>query len=127
MKRFFLVLSLFSLFLCHAAQPSPVPGQPTQEENIIPQTPSYEHAFVKMLLTLFGLIAMIFLTVWLLRRVASVRLQRGGSGQAINIIERRPLSAKSALYLLEVDGKRVLISESHLEVRALSTIERPKE
>ncbi len=127
MKRFFLILSLFSVCLISAAPPSPVPGQPEQIENEIAQPPSYEHAFVKMLLTLFGLIAMIFVTVWLLRRVASVRLQQGKAGQTIKIIERRPLSGKSALYLLEVDGKRVLVSESHLEVRALTSLERPKE
>lgn len=86
-------------------------------------TDSYEHSFIKMLVTLFGLLVLIFLTVWMLRKIAGGKLKNLNHARTIKIIERRPLSAKSILYLIEVGGKQVLISESQLEVRALSSIE----
>ena len=117
MRILFLIPMLCSLLLVHAEPP--VPGQPEQE-MVVPKPPSYEHALGKMLLTLLGLIVLIFLTVWLMRRLSSGRIGRINAGQSIKILEKRPLSQKSMLYLLEVDGKRILISESHLEVRTLN-------
>jgi flagellar protein FliO/FliZ len=98
------------------------------EQSVIEQPTgvpvSYEGAFIKMLLTLGGLVVLIFLTVWLLRRLSQGRLLGGsGASRSIKILEKRALSPKSVLYLIEVGGKQVLIAESHLEVRRLETIE----
>lgn len=117
MRVLLLIPLLFSLLVSYTDQPV-VPGQPEQEAVVKP--PSYEHALGKMLLTLLGLILLIILTVWMMRRLSSGRLARGNTTQAVKILEKRPLSPKSMLYLLEVDGKRILISESQLEVRPLS-------
>ena len=117
MRILLLLPLLFSFLVSYADQPQ-VPGQPEQEAVVKP--PSYEHALGKMLLTLVGLIPLIFLTVWMMRRLSSGRLVRGNTTQSIKILEKRPLSQKSMLYLVEVDGKRILISESQLEVRPLS-------
>jgi flagellar biogenesis protein FliO len=96
----------------------------TTEPSMPPEvTVNYEHAFTKMLLTLLGLGVLIFLTVWLLRRLSQGRLKNMNLGRGIKILERRPLSAKSILYLIEVRGKQVLIAESQVEVRALTSIE----
>jgi flagellar biogenesis protein FliO len=45
------------------------------------------------------------------------------SGRSIKILERRPLSAKSILYIIEVEGKKILVSESQFEVRTLSPVD----
>ncbi len=42
----------------------------------------------------------------------------------IKILEKRPLSAKSMLYLIEIDGKKAIISESTLEVRKLVDLDK---
>ncbi len=97
--------------------PAPIPAESSEV------TVHYENAFIKMLLTLLGLLAFIFLTVWLLRRLSQGRLKSMNLSRGIKILERRPLSAKSTLYLLEVRGKQVLIAESQLDVRTLATIE----
>ncbi|MBI2743375.1 MAG: flagellar biosynthetic protein FliO [Chlamydiales bacterium] len=110
----------------------PVPGQPTvpsldqTPDETIPETPTYEYALGKMLLTLLGLIVLIILTVWMLKKLGSGKAG-SASGQSIKILERRPLSQKSVLYLIEVQGKQVLIAESQLEVRRLADIELPPE
>jgi len=84
--------------------------------------PSYEGAIIKMLLTLFGLVAMVVITVWFLKKLSQGKIGAFGKKQ-ISILERRPLSPKTVLYVVEVSGKQVLIAESHLEVKALTTIE----
>ncbi len=102
-------------------QEAPIPGQPsTVEETPVP--PTYEHALGKMLLTLLGLLLLIILTIWMLRRLGTGKIGKG-SGQTIKILERRPISQKSILYLIEVEGKQVLISESQLEVRKITSVE----
>ncbi len=96
-------------------------------EPAIPEVPpttfSYEHALIKMLLTLGALLVFIFLAVWTLKRLSNAKWRTGGSSRKIHVLEKRPLSPKSMLYLIAVDGKKVLISESSLEVRTIAPIE----
>jgi flagellar biogenesis protein FliO len=125
---FFIILFTY---LLHADGP-PLEQPPLQIEiqQPIPEispstmaaTNSYESAFVKMLFTLLLLLALIFITVWMLRKLSQGR-SKAMSGHSVKILEKRPLSAKSILYVIEVGGKRILISESQLEVRTLSSIE----
>ena len=82
---------------------------------------TYKGAFVKMMLTLGGLIVLVVISVWMLRRISHGRMKQMNYGRAIKVIERRPLSAKSILYLVEINGKRVVIAESQLEVRGITT------
>lgn len=85
-------------------------------------THSYQGAFIKMLVTLLGLIFLVFATVWTLRRLGKGKF-KFGSGQMIHIIERRAVSPKTMLYIVQIGNRKVLISESQLEVRSLSTYE----
>ena len=77
--------------------------------------------FMKMLFTFIGLIVLLIATYWFIRRLIQNRLQKGVGEQAIQIIEKRMLSAKTMLYLIEVDNKKVLLAESHLEIKRLET------
>jgi flagellar biogenesis protein FliO len=106
------------------------PIRPTVEVNkeLAPDSPemitgSYESAFFKMLLTLGALLVLIFLSVWMLRRISRGGLRQGGSSKSLKILERKAISAKSVLYVVEVEGKKVLISESQLEVRPITTLD----
>ncbi len=90
------MLASFFCFFAALMADAPAPGQPDQ----IPAPPTYEHALGKMLLTLFGLIVLIFLTLWVIRRLSAGRFsQQMKDSRAIKILEKRPLSAKSMLYL----------------------------
>ncbi|MCX6987594.1 MAG: flagellar biosynthetic protein FliO [Chlamydiae bacterium] len=88
--------------------------------------PSYEGTFGKMLLTLGGLLLLVFLTVWLLKKLTQGKIGAFGK-KHISVIERRPLSPKTVLYLVELEGKQILIAESQLEVTSLATMETPTE
>ena len=85
--------------------------------------PGYEGAFLKMFLTLIALVVAIFFTVWALKRLSRGRFHSMNSNRTIKIIERRALSPKTVLYIIEVAGKQAVIAESQLEVKRLLTLE----
>ena len=112
----------------HAGQDqSGPPALPTEEIAPLPSsvqlTESYEGSFMRVILSLLGLIVLVIMTFWILKRLGRGRFGKFGSDKNIHIIERRPLSPKSVLYLVEIGNKRVLLSESQLEVRSLTSYE----
>lgn len=82
---------------------------------------------VKMVLTFVALIALLFVTYWFLRRLIQNRMHRGVGQQAIQILEKRMISQKTMLYLIQVENKKILFAESHLEVKALESFSAPLE
>ncbi len=108
--------------IADAVTQSPLPDAPQM-------MPSYEGAFLKMFLTLLALIVGIFACVWILKRLAKGSFSQG-NGKSIKILEKKPLSPKTMLYIVEVDGQETLIAESQLEVKKLMTLspqEEPEE
>jgi flagellar biogenesis protein FliO len=110
--------------------PETPPPEPHPEAPAVPPLPSsqemtgsYENAFIRMLVTLIGLIFLVFATFWILRRLGKGKFKMGGNGRIINIIERRALSPKTVLYIVEVGNKKILVSESQFEVRTLAGYE----
>jgi flagellar biogenesis protein FliO len=97
--------------------------------NEIPAPPGdIGAAFVKMLLTFVALIALLFGTYWFIRRLIRNRLQKGVGDASIQILEKRMISPKTMLYLVEVENKKILLAESHLEIKRLegfSSLESP--
>lgn len=125
--RFFCIF-LFSLSNLAFAQEGSLIAQeqtaPDEENNFFDPADapvSYKGAFIKMMLTLLALIALVVISVWMLRRISHGRIKQMNYGKEIKILERRPLSAKSILYLVEIGGKKVVIAESQLEVRSITT------
>lgn len=102
-----------------------VPSEETEpaESPITTTTESYESAFIKTIVVLIGLLALVVLTVWMFKKISHGRLRTFNYLKSIKIIEKRPLSPKSMLYLIEVNGKQVLIAESQLEVKPVMTID----
>ncbi len=83
--------------------------------------PNYGFAIAQMLLTFTAIIVLLFVSFWFLRRLIQNRLQKGVGDQAIQILEKRMISPKTMLYWIEVDNKKILIAESHLEVRKIES------
>lgn len=96
------------------------PAIETMDQHLTSVPPGdYGATFVKMILTMVGLIALLALTFWFLRRLIQQRLQKGVGEQAIQILEKRMISPKTMLYLIEVEDKKILLAESHLEIKRL--------
>lgn len=118
----------FLLLGAIAAPAEPVtPATPPLEAPLSPSpvdiVPGYEGAFLKMFLVLIALIVGIFITVWLLKKLSQGRWAHGNSNKSIKIIEKRPLSPKTMLYIIDVDGQQSVIAESQLEVKHIMNIQ----
>lgn len=92
-------------------------------EDVQAATESYETAFIKTIVVLVGLLVLVILTVWMFKKISHGRLRSFNYLKSIKVIEKRPLSPKSMLYLIEVGGKQVLIAESQLEVRQVASLD----
>ncbi|MGR3973141.1 MAG: flagellar biosynthetic protein FliO [Candidatus Rhabdochlamydia sp.] len=89
----------------------------------IPQEiPSYEWAFVKMLFTLIILIGSLIGVIWFLKRVAPGRFNTLEDASKMKLLEKKALSSKTMLYVLEIQGKQVIIAESQFEVKVISQL-----
>ena len=82
-------------------------------------------AFAKMILTLVVLVLLLLLSYWFIRKLFQNRLQKGSSDAAIQVLEKRMISGKTMLYLIEVDQKKILIAESQLDVKRLEGFDNP--
>jgi len=116
------------LFIFAEGSNEPAVTPPLPAENIPLPTPSvsYEGAFLKMILALVGLLLLVFISIWLLRRLKR-RFGFSGHHKQITVLERHPLSQKSMLYLIEVRGKKVVIAESQLEIKKIATFDQAEE
>ena len=104
--------------------------KPTQDEKeaegqdskeIQQQNKNFQNAILKTFLSIFGLISLILLTIWFLRRLSHNRHTFGMKSHSLQILEKRLLSPKTTLYLMEVDGKKIVFAESMMEVKVLYT------
>lgn len=92
-----------------------------------PETNRFLSEFLSMLTTLGLLISLILLIAWFLKRMVNSRQEQVNTTSIIKIIERRSLSPKSVIYLLEVEGKSLVVAESQNGVTFLSQYNVPNE
>lgn len=92
------------------------------EDPAIQATTSYEFAFFKMIAMLVILLIVVCVSGWLLKRLAQGRLRQSNMNKSIKVVERRALSQKSMLYIIEYGGKQILIAESQLEIRKIDDL-----
>ncbi|NII07655.1 flagellar biosynthetic protein FliO [Luteibacter anthropi] len=64
---------------------------------------------VRVLISLLGVVALIFFVGWLSRR-AQVRIRPGG--RKIRVVESMPVGVKDRVMLIEVGGKQLLVGAS---------------
>lgn len=112
---------IFSLFFFA----STIFASETKEENLFQTIPDtqYQTTFWKMILILFALIGLMIISVWLFKRISKVKITQANAYKTIKILEKRVLSPKSMLYIIEVDGKKIILSESHLEVKKIKDLD----
>lgn len=83
-------------------------------------------AFTKMFISLIILIVLLWITYRFLKRFMQNRLQKGGTIASIQILERKMISQKTMLYVIKIEGKKILLAESHLEIKRLEGFENEK-
>lgn len=77
-----------------------------------PEKASYSNQILQMLFALTFVVGLLITAAWLFKRFLAGRMRFGNHAHKIQIIERRQLAQKSFLYLIEIEGRRLLISDS---------------
>ena len=85
----------------------------------MPYTKDYRQSFFRMLISLAAIIALLFVTFWALRRLMRGKMNQANQSKSIKILEKRALSQKTMLYLIEMEKEKILLAESHLDVRPI--------
>ncbi len=79
----------------------------------LPREDNFMKEFINMLMTLGAIITVLLLASYLLKRMANSRIQQMNESSEIKILERRSITAKTAVYLLDVRGAQYALVESH--------------
>lgn len=91
------------------------PFDPFPLEEPAPDAPTdsrFLGEFFYMLLMLGLLIGVVFLAGYVLRRLTSTRIEALNTTSRVKIMERRSLSQRSMVHIVEIDDKEYLIAES---------------
>lgn len=78
------------------------------------------YQLLNMLFALVSIILLILIASWILKRMMNTRIQQINTNSRIKIVERRSLTPKTAIYLLEVSDRDIVIAESGNGVTLLS-------
>jgi flagellar biogenesis protein FliO len=83
---------------------------PKQE---LPREDNFMKEFIKMLMTLAAIITVLLVASWLLKRMNNTRIQQINESSEIKILERRSVTAKTSIFLLDIKGRQFAVVESH--------------
>lgn len=83
----------------------------------------YSKQFTGTLIAVIVIIFLIFLVIWLMRRFSNTRPLHMNHRKHIKILERRPLSPNTYVYLLKVGDKQFVIAESKFQVHNVANLD----
>lgn len=101
---------------------TPLPDFGEGENSDIGGAPDFQENLVHMLSTLALLLGVVLVCAYILKRVLNARIVQMNESSVIKILERRSLNPKSIIYLVEVEGRRILIGESASGLHALGDL-----
>jgi flagellar biogenesis protein FliO len=76
---------------------------------------------INMVTTLGLILALMIGVVWLLKRTVNARMINVNTSSAIQVLDKRMLSNKATVYLLDVNGKGILVGESATGIARLDS------
>jgi len=74
-------------------------------------------SLLKLGLSFLALMALLVILIWLLKKISSSKLGFFHSDSGMKVLERKALSPKTNLYVLDVHGQKMLITESSLHLK----------
>ena len=116
MKYIFLFLTLFfAPCLAEEKETMPESYRVWEQQNAsreVKEEGRYGELWNKTLFLLIVILAVLFIATWFLKRFDRFKLKPSDKTTRIQLIERKVLSPKSVLYLIEIDGNKIALSES---------------
>lgn len=78
--------------------------------------------FFNMILYLGLLLVLMTFLLWVVKRMTATRLEQTNRASSIKVLERRTLTPKTTIYILQILDKEIAIADSHNGVTKLSEI-----
>lgn len=99
-------------------------GLPTPEGSPmkVPDN-GYSKQFTGTLIAVLVIILLVFIVIWLMRRFSTNRPLHMNHRKHIKVIERRPLSQSTYVYLVQVGDKQFVVAESKFHVTNVATLD----
>ena len=91
-------------------------------QQTAPEKYDFQSNFLYMLFILGLIVAFMFFTSHLLKKMMKARISQVNDSSQIKILETRQLSTKSHLYLVEVSSQKFIISESQTGACAITAL-----
>nr|MBS4171517.1 Uncharacterized protein [Neochlamydia sp. AcF95]NGY95035.1 hypothetical protein [Neochlamydia sp. AcF84] len=90
---------------------------PTSKIEFPPQMDDNEgarffHELVNMLTTLGLIVAVVLIASWIVKKLLRGKIHQLNASSLIKVIDYRSLSPKTAIYLLKIKGKEIILAES---------------
>jgi flagellar biogenesis protein FliO len=119
----FCTLGMMISAMTFAADNAATPPWPMEQDTVQPPSPDrFYHEFLKMMAILGFILVILFTVTWFLKRFLNVRVQQINATSPIKIVERRALSPKTAIYVIEVYDKHFAFAESHNALAVLGEV-----
>lgn len=129
MKYFFMLCSLFSVLLLspttlasdvintkpETSETMPRSFTEWEEKNKVREDKEesvYGELWSKTLLLLIAILAFLFIATWFMKRFDAFKVKPQVKESQIHLLERKVLSPKSVLYLIEIEGQKIALAES---------------
>lgn len=128
MKKFPLIQFLF--FICLTIFYSSLLGETPLENPFSLEPPAEElpldnsrfiKEFAYMLLMLGILISLVYFAAWFLKRMTTIRVDQLNASSNIKVVEKRVISNKTTVFLLEIGDREILVAETPTTVVQLHT------
>lgn len=95
--------------------------QAATEQGVGNMPPLASPSVFKLIFSFVLLLAVLFIVIWILRKISG---SRGGffhSDSGVKVLEKKALSHKTVLYVVEFENQKILVSESanHIKMQTL--------
>jgi flagellar biogenesis protein FliO len=87
-------------------------------------TSALQEQLLTIMLTVFGLVVLCAFFVWIMRWLMQRRWALQGAAPTLKVVERMAISPKTTLFVVEADGRSLLLAESSDEVCAVADLSR---
>lgn len=84
---------------------------------------NYSKQFTATLIAILIILLLVLLVIWIMRRFSTNRPIQMNHRKHIKILERRPLSPNTYVYLVQVGDKQFVIAESKFQVHNVATLD----
>ncbi len=124
LRSLFLLLyfTLSCLYAEEKESPSPSQVATESEEPRVENTIDFTAELLHTLFVLGFFVLCLTVIAWLFRRMMQTRTLQLNEASLIKIIDTRAISSRSAIHILEVEGSKYLVAESHAGITLLGNL-----